>query len=67
MMISKSAYLFILSLILVIYYVVCGVYLNKLGYYNHESLFYIEKAKIKFEGGGNPLKKNGLTTPKITV
>ncbi|MFA6085787.1 hypothetical protein [Mucilaginibacter sp.] len=65
MMISKSAYLFILSLILVIYYVVCGVYLNKLGYYNHESLFYIEKAKIMFEGVGNRLKIMGLTSPMI--
>lgn len=64
-MISKSAYLFILSLILVIYYVVCGVYLNKLGYYNHESLFYIEKAKIMFEGVGNRLKIMGLTSPMI--
>ena len=62
---SKSAYLFILSIILVIYYLVCGVYLNKLGYYNHESLFYIEKAKIMFEGVGNRLKVMGLTSPMI--
>lgn len=65
MMMSKSAYLLILSVILVIYYLVCGVYLHKLGYYNHESLFYIEKAKILFEGVGNRLKVMGLTSPMI--
>jgi hypothetical protein len=54
-----------LTLILVVYYLVCGIYLNGLGYYNHESLFYIEKAKIVFEGTGARLKVMGLTAPLI--
>jgi hypothetical protein len=65
MKLTSSIYLSILTLILVIYYLVCGVYLNNLGYYNHESLFYIEKAKIVFEGMGNRLKVMGLTAPMI--
>lgn len=65
MKLTSSIYLSILTLILVIYYLVCGIYLNNLGYYNHESLFYIEKAKIVFEGTGNRLKVMGLTAPLI--
>jgi hypothetical protein len=64
-MFSKSYYLAFLTVILAIYYLVCGIYLNDLGYYNHESLFYIEKAKIVFEGIGNRLKVMGLTAPMI--
>ena len=63
--ITKSVYLLFITLILVIYYLVCGIYLNGLGYYNHESLFYIEKSKIVFEGLGNRLKVMGLTAPMI--
>ncbi|MBD1393907.1 hypothetical protein [Mucilaginibacter glaciei] len=63
MRISKSVYLLILTGILVIYYLVCAIYLHDLGYYNQESLFYIEKAKIVFEGLGNRLKVMGLTAP----
>ncbi|MBK0380377.1 hypothetical protein [Mucilaginibacter segetis] len=65
MRLSKSAYLAVITLTLIIYYLVCGIYLNGLGYYNHESLFYIEKAKIVFEGVGNRLKVMGLTSPMI--
>jgi hypothetical protein len=65
MKITGTLYLAIITLILVIYYLVCGIYLNKLGYYNHESLFYIEKSKIVFEGVGNRLKVMGLTAPLI--
>lgn len=65
MRINKSLYLIVLTLILVVYYLVCGVWLNNLGYYNHESLFYIEKAKIVFEGNGNRLKVMGLTSPIV--
>jgi hypothetical protein len=35
----------------------------KAGYHNHESLFYIEKARIIFEGNGDRLKVIGLTSP----
>ncbi|MBL4678285.1 MAG: hypothetical protein JKY70_19090 [Mucilaginibacter sp.] len=65
MKISGAVYLAIITLFLVAYYLVCAVYLNKLDYYNHESLFYIEKAKIVFEGLGNRLKTMGLTSPLI--
>ncbi|MBB5396448.1 hypothetical protein [Mucilaginibacter sp. AK015] len=65
MKLTGTIYLAILTLLLVIYYLVCGIYLNNLNYYNHESLFYIEKAKIVFEGLGNRLKVMGLTTPMI--
>jgi len=60
---SKSFYLALITLVLGIYYLYCGIYLNKLGYSNPESLFYIEKAKIVFEGLGNRIKVMGLTTP----
>jgi hypothetical protein len=60
---SKSLYLVLITVVLAIYYLVCGIYLNKLGYINPESLFYIEKAKIVFEGLGNRIKVMGLTTP----
>jgi hypothetical protein len=60
---SKSFFLILITLFLAIYYLVCGVYLNKLGYTNAESLFYIEKARIVFEGVGNRIKVMGLTSP----
>ncbi|PAW92440.1 hypothetical protein CKK33_02585 [Mucilaginibacter sp. MD40] len=65
MKIADSVYLFIITIFLVVYYLVCAVYLNKLNYYNHESLFYIEKTKIVFEGLGNRLKTMGLTAPLV--
>jgi hypothetical protein len=65
MKISKNQYLFILTLILGVYYLVLGIYLNHLGYYNQESIFYIEKTKIVFEGLGNRIKVMGLTSPLL--
>jgi hypothetical protein len=65
MKLTSGIFISVLTFILVVYYLVCAIYLNKLGYYNHESLFYIEKAKIVFEGVGNRLKVMGLTAPII--
>src|ERR1700744_1170892 len=60
---SRSFYLIMITLALAAYYLLCGIYLNKLGYTNAESLFYIEKAKIVFGGMGDRLKVMGLTAP----
>lgn len=65
MRISKSLFLFILTFILVVYYLVAAIYLNNLGYYNRESLFFIEKARIVFDGVGARLKVMGLTSPML--
>jgi hypothetical protein len=65
MKLTGTIFLSVLALILVIYYLLCGIYLNNLGYYNHESLFYIEKGRIVFDGVGNRLKVMGLTSPII--
>jgi hypothetical protein len=45
---SRKALFVIITIILAVYYLFCGIYLNKLGYTNAESLFYIEKAKVIF-------------------
>ncbi|RCH53634.1 hypothetical protein DJ568_16495 [Mucilaginibacter hurinus] len=60
---NKRTFLIIVTAILAVYYLLCAVYLNKLGYYNEEALFFIEKAKIVFGGVGNRLKVMGLTSP----
>lgn len=60
---KRHIYLLVIALILAAYYLLTGIYLNKLGYYNQESLFYIEKTRILFEGVGNRLKVMGLTAP----
>jgi hypothetical protein len=60
---KRTIYLIIITLLLAAYYLLMAVYLNKLGYYNLESLFYTEKTKILFEGLGNRLKVMGLTAP----
>ena len=60
---SNLIYLAFLSIVLAVYYLVLGINLHYKGYYNHESLFYIEKARIVFEGLGNRLKVIGLTSP----
>jgi hypothetical protein len=65
MKLTGTLYLIILTAIVLVYYLVTGIYLNHLGYYNHESLFYIEKSKIVFEGLGGRLKVMGLTAPII--
>jgi len=63
--ISRGESLIIITLLIAAYYLVCGIYLNGLGYFNQESLFYIEKARIVFEGVGYKLKVIGLTAPAI--
>src|ERR1700744_182055 len=65
MKLSPARYLLIITGLLAVYYLVCGIYLNKLGYYNPESLFYVEKARIIFEGIGYKLKVIGLTSPLL--
>jgi hypothetical protein len=65
MSVSKKQFLFILTAILAVYYLFVGWYLNNLGYYNQESIFYIEKTKIIFEGVGNRIKVMGLTAPLL--
>src|ERR1700744_2897886 len=65
MKLSPARYLLIITGLLAVYYLVCGIYLNKLGYYNPESLFYVEKARIIFEGIGYKLKIIGLTSPLL--
>ncbi|MGN6178144.1 MAG: hypothetical protein ACTHNW_03130 [Mucilaginibacter sp.] len=62
---SKKLFFFIITVLLAIYYLYCGIYLNRLGYSNAESLFYIEKAKIILEGIGNRIKVMGLTSPLL--
>jgi hypothetical protein len=62
---SKTFYLLITTFILAAYYIYIGVYLRNLGYTNHESLFYIEKAKIVSHGLGNKLRVMGLTSPLL--
>ncbi|MDB5144842.1 MAG: hypothetical protein JWQ66_3555 [Mucilaginibacter sp.] len=59
----RGLYLILIAIFIAAYYLLLGIYLNKLGYYNQESLFYIEKSKVLFEGLGNRLKVMGLTTP----
>jgi hypothetical protein len=65
MKLSKTFYLVLVTFILSAYYIFVGVYLNKLGYSNHESLFYIEKGKIISHGLGNKLRVMGLTSPLL--
>jgi hypothetical protein len=63
--ISRSQSLAIITAIVAIYYLVCGVYMNSLGYFNQEALFYVEKVRIIFEGVGYKLKVIGLTAPAL--
>ncbi|QJD95051.1 hypothetical protein HH214_03720 [Mucilaginibacter robiniae] len=60
---SKAIFLIITTGILAAYYLLIGLYLNKVGYSNQESLFYIEKAQIIFNGMGDKLRIMGLTSP----
>jgi hypothetical protein len=62
---NQSKYLLLITILLAVYYVVCGIYLNGLGYHSQEALFYIEKSKIIIDGIGNRLKVMGLTSPII--
>ncbi len=63
--ITTGQSLVIITLLLAIYYLVCAYALNDIGYSNLESLFYVEKARIVFEGVGYRLKVMGLTSPII--
>ncbi len=60
---NNHKYLLLISILLAIYYLVCGIYLNRLGYFSQEGLFYIEKTKIVLHGLSNRLKVMGLTAP----
>jgi hypothetical protein len=60
---KRTLYLILITLGIAVYYLFLGIYLNKLGYYNQESLFYLEKNNIHFVCVGNRLKVMGLTTP----
>lgn len=62
---KSSKYLLFITILLAIYYLVCGLYLNHLGYFSQEAMFYIEKSKIVIDGLGNRLKVMGLTAPII--
>jgi hypothetical protein len=60
---NPTKYLLPLTVLLGVYYLIMGIYLNRLGYFSQEGLFYIEKTKIVLEGSGNRLKVMGLTAP----
>ncbi|MDB5018028.1 MAG: hypothetical protein JWQ84_2860 [Mucilaginibacter sp.] len=60
---NQTKYLLLITFLLVAYYLVCGIYLSRLGYFSQEGLFYIEKTKIVLDGLGNRLKVMGLTAP----
>lgn len=59
----RNKILLLITLLLFAYYLICAIYLNRLGYFSQEALFYIEKAKIVLDGVGNRLKVMGLTAP----
>lgn len=60
---NQSKYLLLITILLAIYYIAGGIYLNRLGYFSQEALFYIEKSKLVLGGLGNRLKVMGLTAP----
>ena len=60
---AQSKYLVIIAILLGGYYLIAGIYLNNLGYYSQEALFYIEKSKIVANGLDNKLRVMGLTAP----
>ncbi|MDB4920782.1 hypothetical protein [Mucilaginibacter sp.] len=62
---KQSKYLLLITILLAIYYLVLGIYLNRLGYFSQEAMFYIEKTKIVLDGAGNRLKVMGLTAPML--
>jgi len=63
--IDKSQSVAIITVFLAVYYLVCGYVLNDMGYTTLESVFYVEKVRIIFEGVGYKLKVIGLTAPII--
>ena len=62
---SKNGFLLVITAFLAAYYIALGIYMNGLGYYNQETLFYVEKARVVFEGLGYKLKIIGLTSPLL--
>jgi len=60
---NQSKYLLLITILLAIYYIAGGIYLNRLGYFSQEALFYIEKSKLVLGGLGDRLKVMGLTAP----
>ncbi len=60
---NQSKYLVVISIFLGAYYLISGIYLNHLGYFSQEALFYIEKSKIVSHGLDNKLRVMGLTAP----
>lgn len=60
---NQSKYLLLISILLAGYYLLIGIYLNRLGFSSQEGLFYIEKSKIILSGSGNRLQVMGLTSP----
>jgi len=62
-MMNKSKYLLLIAILLAVYYTVCGIYLNNVGYFSQEGLFYLEKSKLLLEGSGYKLNLMGLTAP----
>ena len=63
---NKPAILLLLiSALLAVYYLVCGIFLNQAGYLDQEALFYIEKTRIVMEGTGNRINVMGLTAPIV--
>lgn len=62
---NKGQSLLIITGLLAAYYLFCALYINGLGYSTQESVFYVEKVRIIFEGVGYKLKIIGLTAPII--
>jgi hypothetical protein len=60
---NQSRYLLFFTILLAVYYLVCAIFLSRIGYITQESLFYIEKSKIISDGIGNRLRVMGLTSP----
>jgi len=59
----RILYLILITILLGVYYLLVGINMFHAGYHNHESLFYVEKARIIFDGNGDRLKVIGLTSP----
>ncbi|ASU35981.1 hypothetical protein [Mucilaginibacter xinganensis] len=62
---NQSKYLLLITILLAVYYLVLGIYLNGLGYFSQEAMFYVEKTMIVLHGSGNRLKVMGLTAPML--
>lgn len=62
---KQAKYLLLMATLLAIYYILGGIYLNRLGYFNPEALFYSEKSRLVLNGLGNRLQIMGLTSPII--